>query len=288
MNKLSKVYAYSLIAVLITVMSDFASIVMLLLIPFFAYLAIKDSRESLIALAVYSVILVIVFSFVASIKFILIFAGFGVLIGHLVRQQMNSYRTIMSSTLYLFFSNLIYLLAYTSVNNINFFDMIYENYNDFFADFSTSYNIEYSVLIKTFHDSFVGIYFAYSLAISFVLYFIVRLLSKKIFNKEMESISLFKVEGFSSLQFILFVIVIALINTYDTKYGGIIYTSSILSIGAVFSINGFSLIYWYLKSKFNDRYITVFLSFMLAFVFPGTLISAHLGFIDSIFNFRKV
>ncbi len=289
MNRLLRNYGYLFVAIVITLMSAYLFPgIALLLIPLFVYIVLKDSKESFIVLTMYSIIMVIVFHFGVSLEYIIKFAGFGVLIGHLIKLKMNPFRTIMISALYVFFGSLISLGIESFYTSKSAFNIFVETYKDGINEVVRITSMSYADLIGAIRDSYIGITFFYSVLVAFILYFIIGLSVKYIYKEEMKSLSEFNIEGFKISEFVLFIVAIVLIKTYDSTYGELIFYSSILSLISIFAIQGFSSVYWLLKLKLKNKYVSILMALFFTFVIPGFLTSALVGFIDTIFNFRKV
>ncbi len=289
MKRSLRIYGYSLLSFFVTFMAlSYYGILITFLVPFFTYITVKNNREALITLAIYSMLIVISYRVPVAIMYIFSYAGLGVFLGYMINNRMNSFRTIMSNTLYLFATNLVNLYVVSYILEKSPIDMFKLSFLEGSTDYFKSLNLDVSYISDSMINYFVGFYFLSALVLSFILYFVIRLLVKMIYKEKMESIKFFKIEGFSFLQFILFLIVITLFKTYDDKYGQIVFYSSVLSLTAIFAFQGFSSIYWFISSKLKNKYVSGIISLIFTFVFPGFLVSAFLGFFDALFDFRKV
>ncbi len=289
MGRMLKDYTYGIFSFLLTYfVSDKSPILLILLIFLYAYLANKNVKDSLVAALVYSIIMFTFYDAVYSIIYISSYVGLGIILGYMFNKKMNSYKTIMGITMYIFSSFLITLYAESTILKKGLLEFLKELYLQQNVNVFESFGYDGAQMAKFFLKSFIGIYFINAFILATISYFIIKLLVKLIHNVEMESIKYFKVEGFNVIEFAMLLIALIVVKNLDPFIGEYIFYGALLSFFIIFVLQGFSLLYWFINKKIESKFISFALSFIFSFIFPGLIVASGIGFSDSLFNMRKV
>ncbi len=286
MERLFRIYGYGLLAFFISMLAlSSLNILVLIIIPIFAILTIKYRRDVMMTLLIYSLLMIINYEPIVSLMFIFSYAGFGILLGYLVTVRQSAFKSIMTSTVYIFISSLIGLFSIGIAMGKNPFEL----FNQAIAE----QNVEAfkgleGYIADIVSESVLGIYFVFALIMATVFYYIIKVIVRYKYKEEIQSIKFFRIEGFSFIQLILFIIILTLFKLYDTQFGGYIFYGSIIALLSILLWQGFSVIYWFMNKYIKNKYISFIIAFYTAFIFITPLVGIIVGLNDLIYNFRKV
>ncbi len=288
MSKNLRMYLFSLLAFVFSLLFVNGYTILLPALPMiFFILAIKNLKQSLISLFLYFVLLILNFKLVIVI-YMLLSAGLGTLIGYLFIKKMDSYKFIMTTTVYIFFLNLANLYSISKLLEKTpkevFKDIIFKDG----IIYLNSMDISDSVINQIINNFFLGISFASAIIISVILFNLVKLVSTTIYKEKMESIKYFKIEGFTFFQFIALILILVIINKVDLTYGNVIFSSGLVAIFSILILQGYCVLYFFISKKIQNKFLAVLFSIILAFVFPGVNLVLPFAVLDLIFNFRKI